>query len=181
MAAIAELIDSAWKRAKSFRTARMEANSELQRLEIGLLVERLPRLGVFFLNFDSALDITRQKTAAIHPELEALLRRHSEVDVILTVTWRGGELRGLKSMFSDDLRWRVIGITPDLEKQDGSRLDEIRHIVSAYHIHNWVALDDQQHLYPPGTDANFIPVDPRRGVTRAEIAKLDDKMSAWSR
>ena len=88
MAAIAELIDSAWKRAKSFRTARMEANSELQRLEIGLLVERLPRLGVLFLNFDSALDITRQKTAAIHPELEALLRRHSEVDVILTVTWR---------------------------------------------------------------------------------------------
>lgn len=158
--------------------ARTEGETELQRLSVGLLVERPPRLGVLFLNFDSTICTAPNGNAQQNPALEETLRRNKDVDIILSTTWPNGRLEKLKQTFSADIARRVIGITPDLENLGGTRQDEIQHIVNAYHIHNWVALDDQAHLYQR-PDSRLLLIDPRKGLTGEQICELDRVFGSW--
>ena len=100
------------------------------------------------------------------------------MDIILSTTWPNGRLENLKQTFSADIARRVIGITPDLENLGGTRQDEIQHIVNAYHIHNWVALDDQAHLYQR-PDSRLLLIDPRKGLTGEQICELDRVFGSW--
>ena len=158
--------------------SRVDDESELQRLSVGLLVERPPRFGVLFLNFDSTICTAPNGNAQQNPALEETLRRNKDVDIILSTTWPNGRLDKLKQTFSADIARRVIGITPDLESLGGTRQDEIQHIVSAYHIHNWVALDDQAHLYPR-PDNRHLLIDPIKGLTGEQIGELERVFRGW--
>ena len=75
---------------------------------------------LLFLDFDGVLHPQYEgqqvpdEVAFCHlPRLEALLREFSEVEVVISSTWREQfNLESLKRHFSDDIAARIIGTTP---------------------------------------------------------------------
>jgi len=141
---------------------------------------------LLFLDFDGVLSARNGLSFSRLPMLEAWLRKRSTVDVVVASSWREQHpLDVLRGFFAEDLRVRVVGVTP-LIKPDPWRQAEaerpppqpIRHAevlrwlsLSPWPGRRWAALDDQAELYKPG--APVVICDPRVGLTQRELRKLD--------
>jgi hypothetical protein len=101
------------------------------------------------------------------PTIEAVLRRHPHVGIVIASSWRHSHkypLNVLRLKFSPDLRDRVVGTTPDIPVQpgqsdDGSRQAEVEAWLASHgqsHA-SWVALEDVLHLYRPGATVVAVP------------------------
>lgn len=149
---------------------------------------------VLFLDIDGVLHSAsgHQNRLSRLPLLEAWLRQRPSVDVVIASTWRlRRSLSDLATLFSPDLRPRIVGttpiISPDLWEAAPMYLRQAE--VTAWlreHAHaggtwdRWASLDDQHWLYPPFTKRLVAIVDPTVGVTEDELAKLDDILKrAW--
>lgn len=121
------------------------------------------------------------------PLLETWLRRHPEVKVVVSSSWRAKETHNsvekIGAMFSPDVRPSLIGMTPVLAggHDRGSRHAE----VIAWLKNNgqeaapWVALDDMPDLYRPGDTVVVAP----DGLFDAQLAELDEAVAdpaAWA-
>lgn len=132
---------------------------------------RSPRGPVLMLDFDGVLHPAQAGTLIYLPVLEAWLRRHPDVDVVVSSNWRDTHtLDELRSLFSVDIQPRVIGTTPTIE--DAYREDEILALVHHYGIASWAALDDQVSQFPRTAAAHLVATEYFDGITAPTLARL---------
>lgn len=117
--------------------------------------------------------------------LEAVLRDYQFLWIVISSTWREGTgLEALKGHFSQDLRHRIVGVTPihDVDPFDeitGSRQRE----VEAYLMHAadqaelWLALDDEERLYDRECP-NLIKCQSQIGLDEKAEAELRMRLNA---
>ena len=127
---------------------------------------------ILFLDFDGVLhpffprsdrsDEENQLFAYL-PRLEKVLRDHPVCRIVISSSWRENRpWEMVIGAFSPDIVPRIIGATPVLRVKEPPypshpRLEEIARFLDANGHSNaqWVALDDDPGLYPPGC-ANLI-------------------------
>ncbi len=97
------------------------------------------------------------------PKIEEVLREFAEVKVVISSSWRllAYSLDDLRLNFSEDLRERVIGVTPEIKLNapidwEGCRQREVELYLSQNKLEGtpWLALDDVKENYLP--DANLL-------------------------
>lgn len=145
---------------------------------------------LLFLDFDGVLhpyfprrDIPQRANEyfSFLPRLEAVLRDYPEVNVVIASTWRKYHtLEELRAFFSQDLRTRVVGVTP-VEPPGGSEAGERQREVETYLQEQkligvpWVALDDFWDNYLP--DAPLVRCDDEfHDKEDAELRALLDQL-----
>jgi hypothetical protein len=109
-----------------------------------------------FLDYDGVIQTPKRsnwRDFEYLPAFEAVLRDFPEVGVVLTTTHRFGRtLDTLRRPYSEDIRHRIIGGTPDLicGDADGGRYEEILQWLKDGRMQHlpWIALDDVARLYP---------------------------------
>jgi hypothetical protein len=134
----------------------------------------LPFTCWLFLDFDGVThpyfpradltDAQNQYFSAL-PIIEAVLRRHPEVGVVIASSWRHVKpLPELIAVFSPDLHERIVGITPDVPPpsghgEEGSRQKEVEAwlLANGQHGAPWVGVDDVIWLYEPGASVVRVP------------------------
>lgn len=137
---------------------------------------------VLFLDFDGVLHACGGAIAGERfskkPMLEALLRESDlrHVVVVISSTWREVyPLRKLASIFSDDIRPRIIDVTPTLfdTASDYLRYREIREWLNLHpDVSRWVVLDDAMEDFPHSKRGNVIFTNPDIGLEGAVVSKL---------
>lgn len=110
---------------------------------------------ILFLDFDGVLhSIQAEEGEGFQhiPALEAVLRDHPSVNIVISSSWRYHEsLEQLRLRFSDDIAKRIIDVTPTLEPtwQQFARFLEISAWLEKNdYFGDWIALDDQYIEFP---------------------------------
>lgn len=137
---------------------------------------------VLFLDFDGVLHPRGGAAAgdrfSKRDALEALLREPDMLHVVIVIssTWREAySLKSLAGMFAEDIRPRIIDVTPMLDAgaTDYSRYREIKAWLRDHpEISQWVALDDAIEDFPYGKRMNVIFTDPDIGLEQESIDLL---------
>lgn len=143
-------------------------------------MDRAPTGPVLALDFDGVLHTGRSGTFSCLPLLEAWLRAHPQVDVVISSEWRDHHsFSVLRALFSEDIRPRIIGKTPVFE--DGTlREDEILALMHHYHVTRWAALDDAAFAFPStGTD-HLVLTTSHIGLTAESLSQLSTKLGLTS-
>lgn len=111
------------------------------------------------------------------PRLEALLREFESVDVVISSDWRLAEsIEQLQQYFSDDIRHRIIGATPQIDPNLVVRYRRQLEIQTWLDGNGrsdaeWVALDD----WPSNFEAGFtrlVLTDPKRAFDQDSFQEL---------
>ncbi len=114
---------------------------------------------IIFLDFDGVLHPANAPVGAdtdfcCLPLLEDWLRQHTQVNVVISSSWRElMTLEKLRQFFSDDIRHRVVDVCPKLPRD--MEFEFIRHaeilawLDASQYQGPWLALDDAVHLFPP--------------------------------
>lgn len=133
-----------------------------------------PDRTVLFLDFDGVLHPTGGESSgarfAKRPLLENLLREPDlcHVEIVISSTWREAyPLKQLISVFSEDIRPRIIGATPTLVDSVARHLRyrEIKSWLVAHpEIDYWAALDDAIDDFPSDKRANVVFTNPAIGL-----------------
>ncbi len=132
---------------------------------------RLPRGPVLMLDFDGVLHRAQTGTLRRLPALEAWLREHPHIDIVVSSNWRDTHtLPELRDYFSPDLQPRVIGTTPNID--NARREEEILALVREYGITCWAALDDQPQGFPRTADSNLAATEYYEGITEQSLRRL---------
>ena len=142
---------------------------------------------VLFLDFDGVLHpkgggVTANLSKL--PLLEELLRdaTHGHVSIVISSTWRQGHsLAKLRTLFSEDIRARVLGTTPVLEEyqSEHERFEEIKGWLQRNAGYSsWVALDDDTEGFPAQWHKRVVFTDSALGLTEADISKLGTLLRA---
>lgn len=121
---------------------------------------------ILFLDFDGVLHpepcFDRTKLFCFLPNLESVLEEFPSVNIVITSTWRDNRsLDDLRVLFSEVIRHRVIGMTPNW--RDCAELFEIIGFQRQTEIEawlrnslepweSWIAIDDKPYLFRP-----FLP------------------------
>lgn len=131
-------------------------------------------------NYDAALLLCKL------PLLEEVLRRHLDVDVVISSTWRENRtLTELRALFSSDIAHRIIGVTPqwlDIQDDESSgtyvRQAEVESWLRQHKRtwEQWLAVDDQKHLFKPFC-ANLFLTDAKTGLTEINCSKLIQRLA----
>jgi hypothetical protein len=119
--------------------------------------------------------------------LEDVLRQVPEVEVVISSSWREHHpFDEMREYFAEDLRERIVGVTPMLR----SELASISASLRAYPRHAeciawlqqnrprgtcWLAIDDTPEEFPPEC-TQLIVVDGADGLTAATAAVLLDRL-----
>jgi hypothetical protein len=133
---------------------------------------REPQQRVLMLDFDGVLH-PRQFGTFVHlPMLEAWLREHPGVDVVISSSWRQSHrFTDLRPYFSPELQPRVIGATPVIA--DRRREDEIRALVYRYGVARWAAVDDEGDEFPTTAPRYLAKTNYHEGLTPATLKRLE--------
>lgn len=139
---------------------------------------------ILFLDFDGVLHPIPCKNADLlcHiPRLEKVLRDYPQVQIVISSLWRCEQpIEQLRGWFSEDIRPRVIGITPFISEPDertGFILAQTRHaeilewIAQNKYGGPWVALDDAVNEFPDPC-LTLIPCRTEFGFCAIEELKL---------
>lgn len=131
-----------------------------------------------FLDLDGVL---RRRESALYAldrdlvaNLESLLRAFSDVQVVITSSWREAfSLSELRRHFVPDIGARIVGVTPSSHSQEG--FYRHREVLAYLKAHGgagdwWVAVDDDAEHYPP--HAPVLLVDPAKGLDGEAAAEL---------
>ncbi len=126
------------------------------------------------------------------PLIESVLRKHPCVEIVVTSTWRTSRsLDELRFFFADDMRPRVVGSTPVLDRfnRDAFRDMHAPNLSEAYrqaeieawlHMNrpmgaDWLAIDDRHGWFEPGCKTLLI-THPRLGFTEVDAQELDERL-----
>jgi hypothetical protein len=133
---------------------------------------------LLFLDLDGVL---RRRHAALYrleadrlAAFEDALRWIPDAEVVITSTWREVmPLPKLRALFSEDLRGRIVGVTPLARLRDGHYRH--REVLAYLRLHAlsdtpWIAIDDNPDHYPAACDVLLI--DPTRGFDREAARNL---------
>lgn len=138
---------------------------------------------ILFLDFDGVLHPAGGAAADERfsrlPLLEALLREpeFQQVAVVIASTWREAySLTSLARYFAEDIRPRIIGVTPTLEDDNDDeflRYREIRAWLNHHpEVQRWAVLDDAVDEFPPGKRASVVFTRPLVGLQGDGIEAL---------
>lgn len=114
---------------------------------------------ILFLDFDGVLHpfLARFSSDAFcHlPRLEKVLREFPAVQIVIASTLRESvPLAFLVQRFSPDIAVRIVGVTPILVIHDAGDVAGSRHREILAYLRgsgaDWLALDDDASLFPPG-------------------------------
>lgn len=119
------------------------------------------------------------------PRVEEVLRRFEELRVVITSDWRTlFSERKLAARFAEDLRSRVVGVTPHIVPRKGGDLHGLRErearqwlAESGHEGGRWLAVDDA-----PGnwlTRSRLVLTDFKRGFTQEDavvMARLIERL-----
>ena len=87
-------------------------------------------------------------------ELASLLNEHSSLNIVVSSSHREGRtLEGVRALFREEVRSRIIGTTPShaMGRADAGRQREIEDWLLRYAPEaNWVAVDDEKRLFERG-------------------------------
>lgn len=118
---------------------------------------------ILFLDFDGVLHPIpcRDRNLLCHiPRLESVLRDHLLVKVVISSLWRAShDLECLRAYFSEDIKPRIIGMTPFTETPAWAKDSEFFFAQTRYneillwieqnaYKGNWLALDDAWREFP---------------------------------
>lgn len=140
---------------------------------------------LLFLDFDGVLHPRATKNFFVHiPRIEGVLRDYPRVRVVISSSWREETYpHEIQSMFSEDLRHRIIGTTPLVEIDyppgpAGSREEEIRIFLAQPECagKQWLALDDEAPLFSPGCP-NLILCNSLTGLDDEVERQLRERLS----
>lgn len=132
---------------------------------------------LIFLDFDGVLHPTgkEQRHFSCLPIFENAMRQCPSAKIVITSTWRlAYNMDALKRIFSEDIRSRIIGCTPEGDSEDRyARSREIEsYLVSEKLQVKWIAIDDSAGQFRPGTA--LVLTDGKRGFDVASAKKLFD-------
>jgi hypothetical protein len=136
---------------------------------------------ILALDFDGVLHPVKTTTELKFCRLEMLeawLREHADVDVIISSSWREVHSFDLmQSFFSDDLQSRVVGATPVLRSHAGpaTRHAEIESWVASSEEPSrpWLALDDDPGMFEESFQGAVF-CDPNLGLEQRALARLSE-------
>lgn len=124
---------------------------------------------ILFLDFDGVLHGEHGPLFSRVSNLEHYLRLMPKLDIVISSTWRETHtLAQLQANFSQDIRSRIIGMTPVLPWNDevGTRQREIESYLAMHFLDeescSWRALDDIAWYFKPACP-RLILVDPTTG------------------
>jgi hypothetical protein len=120
------------------------------------------------------------------PRLEALLREFPGVRIVISSAWRHDTaFDDLLSYFSEDMRPRILGVTPLAERVDGYMPAEREKEILAWladnggHEQPWVAIDDADFQFKEHL-ARLVVCDADIGFDEAASAELRVHFKRWS-
>jgi hypothetical protein len=123
------------------------------------------------------------------PLLEEVLRGFPHVQVVISSSWgQVHPLAQLREFFSDDIKARIIDVTPGkllLSQIPPELWNFVREAQCEYWIRTkrpgarWLAIDDQVWRFTPAS-ANVLLVDGKTGITYADMQQLRVRLSAWA-
>jgi hypothetical protein len=134
---------------------------------------------ILFLDFDGVLHPVG--ASGMHfcclPLLEAMLREpsHASVSIVISSTWRlAHPLARLRAFFSEDIRARIVGVTPALDDYDSEheRHEEINAWLQKAAVQRWAALDDDIEGFPAHRRKNVVFTSPEVGLCETDLASL---------
>lgn len=111
------------------------------------------------------------------PLLEELLREFRSVDVVISSDWRLAEsVEQLQRYFSEDIRHRIIGATPQLDPNAAVRHRRQLEIQAWLEGNGrrdaeWVALDDWPQSFEAGFE-RLVLTDPKRAFDQDSCQEL---------
>jgi hypothetical protein len=117
------------------------------------------------------------------PLLEELLREPGmeQVGIVISSTWRVAyKLAQLRGQFAPDLRARVVGVTPQLNRYATRhpRHEEITAWLADHaEVRAWVAVDDDVRGFPEA-HAHLVATDSRTGLSSRDTDVLRDALRA---
>lgn len=118
---------------------------------------------ILFLDFDGVLHpeycerpVPEDEVFCHLPRLERVLRDFPTVEIVISSMWRYSfPLERLRERFSEDIRVRIISITPLIDLNEGggprpTREDEIAQwmVENNQQSEDWLALDDAVWQFP---------------------------------
>lgn len=112
---------------------------------------------IIFLDFDGVMHPVNQTDLFCREEhLARVLRDFPSVEIVISSAWRETHtLKNMQTFFLTDLRSRIVGVTPVVERRDavdvpGVRLREInKYLVDTDNQRRrWVALDGRPGIVP---------------------------------
>ena len=114
---------------------------------------------ILFLDFDGVLHPANAPVGAdtdfcCLPLLEDWLRQHTQVNVVISSSWRElMPLEKLRQFFSQDIRHRVVDACPklpsDMDYEFVRHAEILAWLDASQYQGPWLALDDAVHLFPP--------------------------------
>lgn len=138
---------------------------------------------LLFLDFDGVLhpELFHASEFCYLPMLENLLRRHPNVGIVITSSWREErDFERLRRPFSADIRARVLACSPTLSE---GRADEGRWLeIRQFFTHNaldgmpFLIIDDEARLFPEGLKELYLT--DSSGLTEIDIRLLDRRLTA---
>jgi hypothetical protein len=144
---------------------------------------------VLFLDFDGVTHPQVCEVASLFqslPLIEAVLRTHPDVLVILSTSWREiHTIEELRERFSSDIASRVVGATPVINFYDRvwypvplSEWPRQREIEAWLHQnrtlnHPWVAIDDRPWWFESECP-NLLVTSALTGFTESDADRLED-------
>lgn len=140
---------------------------------------------ILFLDFDGVLHPANVPVGADTdfcrvPLLEAWLRQHPTVNVVISSSWRElMTLDQIRQKFNEDIRPRIIDVCPRL--LDKYKVKYIRYaeiaawIALAKYQGPWLALDDAAHLFPPNCK-QLIVCQKEEGINHLTLEALNAQM-----
>lgn len=108
--------------------------------------------------------------------------RHLNISIVISSAWRlHHTFPVLKSLFSEEIAKKIVGITPDLDNRKNEYVRELE--IRRWLIKNkipsakWIALDDSPQLFPPNCP-NLIVTDANLAFNNDIKQQLLDKISS---
>lgn len=139
-------------------------------------MRRAPRGPVLMLDIDGVLHPGQAGSLIYLPMLEDWLRQHPQVDVVVSSNWRETRsLDELQSLFSFDIRVRIIGTTPVIP--GARREDEIAALADEYGIEQWAAVDDRGSGFPHTGQHRLAKTESLDGLTKQTFERLEEILS----
>ncbi len=117
---------------------------------------------ILFLDFDGVLHASGETRFARMPQFAACIRAMPGVLIVVSSTWR--EMQGFRAMldaFPPDVRERIVGATPVLQRaryELGGRQREIEAWLQTHNLRRdnarWLAIDDTEMYFD--RDCDFL-------------------------
>jgi DNA recombination-dependent growth factor C len=133
---------------------------------------------ILFLDFDGVLHPKGGQRLVHLPIFEKMVRG-TDLKIVISSTWREVySLSKLKSMFSEDIRPKIISATPQLpvHTTEYERSEEIHDWLRLRGNPQWLALDDDIDIFHPRDRSNVILCNGKAGLTESVLLALNDRL-----